>query len=332
MDILFLFPDFFNLSPLVQNYQTQKPRNTAATKRPKIESIQVTNHRQEQTVKKITSVTYTVDESVENGNTRQNSREKDAKRKNQNNNQNKQIFTLAPINFNFYTTTAKPVRKTTKNPSSQRYVTENANKTKAQRISHQRLPSDYDLYDGDRWFDRPAVNNINDPYEITTRPYYNNNYNNQNYGNEYSNPNNNNQFTTKKPNYSYTTATTKRSNVHTTKNPYAVANYNTYTTKNPYYYQPGVKPAVPAILENLPPITNKPVTNRPVTNKPYTTRPVNKVTNRPVSIPAIPTDAGAISFPEDDVAPEVTIGPNEDNMSESEKRRYIELAERSKYF
>lgn len=281
-------------------------------------------------MKKITSVTYTVDESVEDGNSKQNSREKEIKRKNQNNNQNKQnIFTLTPINFNFYSTTAKPVRKTTKNTSSQRNVT--ANKNKAQSITQQRLPSDYDLYDGvhgDRWYDRPAVNNINEPYEITTRPDYNNNYNNKNhnnYDNEYSYPNYNNQFTTKRPAYTYAT-TTKRTNEYTTKNPYYVP---PYTTKNPYYNQPGVKPAV---IDNRPPITNKPVTNRPVTNKPYTTRPTNKETHNRVSIPANPTDAGAISFIEDDISPEVTMGPNEDNMSNSEKTRYIEMAERSKCF
>lgn len=293
-------------------------------------------------MKKITSVTYTVDESDEGSNSRQNSREKVAKRKNQNNNQNKQnILTLAPINFNFYSTTAKPVTKTTKGTSSQRNNTTNSNKPKDNKLSNQRLPSDYDLYDdfqGERWFDRPAVNNINDypPNDITTRPNYNNNYNNQNqnkqnrnYDNEYSYPNYNNQFTTKRPDYSYTT-TTKRNNAYTTNNPYSVPNYNTYTTKNPYYNVPGVKPAVPAIVENRPPITNKPV-NRPVTNKPYTTRPVTKVTKRPVIVQARPTDAGSISFPEDDSSPEILIGPDEDYMSETEKRRYIDMAERSKY-
>lgn len=314
-----MFSDFFGFPPLGQNYQTQKPKNAVTTKRPKIESIQVTNHREEQTVKKITSVTYTVDESVEDSNSRQNSKEKEAKRKNQNNNQIKQnIFTLTPINFNFYTTTAKPVRKSTKSTSSQRNVTENSNENKAPKIRHQRLPSDYDLYD-DRWFDKPAVNNINEPYEIRTRPNYNNNYNNQNnnYNNEYSYPNYNNQYTTKRPEYTYTT-TTKRPNEYTTKNPYYIPPFNTYTTKNSYYNQPAVKPAVPAI-ENRPPITNKPVTNRPVTNKPYTTGATNKATNRP-------------SFHEDNNTPDITMGPNEDYMTNSEKRRYLEMAERSKYF
>lgn len=284
----------------------------------------MTNHRQEQTVKKITSVTYTVDESVEEGNTRQNSREKVAKRKNQNNNQIKQnIFTLTPIDFNFYTTTAKPLRKTTKNSSSQSNVTEKSNK-KPQKISHQRLPSDelYDTNYGEKWFDKPAVNNINELYEITTRPVYNNqnrNQQNNNYDNEYSYPNYNNQFTTKRPE----STTAKQSNAYTTKNP-----FNTYTTKNPFYNQPGVKPA---IVDSRPPITNKPVTNRPVTNKPYTTRPTYKATNRPVSIPASPTESGSISFPEDDTSPEIIMGPNEDYMSDSEKRRHIETAERSKY-
>ncbi|XP_041983638.1 serine protease filzig-like [Aricia agestis] len=85
---------------------------------------------------------------------------------------------------------------------------------------------------------------------------------------------------------------------YTTKSPFVFEDSyqpNSYVTQNPY--KPGVKPAV----TNGAPITNKPVTQRPF-SKPY----------------------------EDDtsVTPELIFGPNEDYMSNVDKKRYIELAEK----
>lgn len=76
-----------------------------------------------------------------------------------------------------------------------------------------------------------------------------------------------------------------------------------YQTQYPFTIRPGVKPAV----VNGPPITNKPATQRPS----FETKPT-----------------------QDDitVSPELIIGPNEDYMSTVEKRRYIELAEKSKFY
>ncbi|KAJ0184195.1 hypothetical protein K1T71_000618 [Dendrolimus kikuchii] len=78
-------------------------------------------------------------------------------------------------------------------------------------------------------------------------------------------------------------------------------NNNAYTTLNPLLHHPGVKPA--NVNENQPPITNSPVTD---------------------SLFSFP---GSESNSEDGPETPSEIGPNEEDMSESEKRRYIELAE-----
>ncbi|CAH2064857.1 unnamed protein product, partial [Iphiclides podalirius] len=83
---------------------------------------------------------------------------------------------------------------------------------------------------------------------------------------------------------------------------------NPYTTQNPFLNRPGVKPA--PVDERRPPITNRPQTKKPTQEAPR------------------PTDS-AIKFPLDQTtSPELIIGPNEDGMSEVEKRRYVELSER----
>ncbi|XP_075989896.1 uncharacterized protein LOC142985546 isoform X2 [Anticarsia gemmatalis] len=71
---------------------------------------------------------------------------------------------------------------------------------------------------------------------------------------------------------------------------------------NPLVNQPGVKPA--PVNVNQPPITNRPVTDR--NSFDY---------ERPASFGQT-------------VTPQVLVGPNEDEMTESQKRRYIELSER----
>lgn len=76
---------------------------------------------------------------------------------------------------------------------------------------------------------------------------------------------------------------------------------NVYTTQNPFYNRPGVRP--PPVDDSRPPITNRP---RTVTED-------------------------AVKFP-DPASPELIIGPNEDSMSEVERKRYIELSERSEFF
>ncbi|KAI5631093.1 trypsin domain-containing protein [Phthorimaea operculella] len=94
-----------------------------------------------------------------------------------------------------------------------------------------------------------------------------------------------------------------------------------------------------------PPITNKPVTQRPYrpetqrpyrpeTQRPYETeRPRRPATSKPTTVKpyivnSIPTQAGAVVFPHEDEPPEIIKGADEDYMSETEKRRYIELAEK----
>lgn len=74
-----------------------------------------------------------------------------------------------------------------------------------------------------------------------------------------------------------------------------------YQTEYPFTIRPGVKPAV----VNGPPITNKPATQRPS----FETKPTQEDIT---------------------VSPELIIGPNEDYMTTVEKRKYTELAEKSK--
>lgn len=81
------------------------------------------------------------------------------------------------------------------------------------------------------------------------------------------------------------------------------------TTMNPLLHRPGVRPAV--VDDNRPPITNRPITRPtewPVTVKPESNRPIEN----------------------DNTEAEIEIGPDEDDMSETEKRRFIEIAEQSK--
>ncbi|XP_059050384.1 uncharacterized protein LOC131845351 [Achroia grisella] len=85
--------------------------------------------------------------------------------------------------------------------------------------------------------------------------------------------------------------------------------YNRYTTYNPLYNVPGVRPAL--VDSYGPPITNKPATKRPLAVFPR------------------PTDGSVIRFPEGpDTSPPMLTGPDEDSMSNVEKRRYIEVSER----
>lgn len=79
-----------------------------------------------------------------------------------------------------------------------------------------------------------------------------------------------------------------------------VSNRRPYT-QTPYTSRPGVRPAV----VNGPPITNKPPTRRP--------------------------NVG-ISRQDDTISPELIIGPNEEFMSNVEKKRYIEMSEKSECF
>lgn len=76
-----------------------------------------------------------------------------------------------------------------------------------------------------------------------------------------------------------------------------------YPSDNPLINRPGVKPA--PVNDDLPPITNRPVFNN---NNGY-----NRPTERPV---------------ETNGEPEILIGPDEDDMSDREKRRYEDMTER----
>ncbi|KAG7306557.1 hypothetical protein JYU34_007925 [Plutella xylostella] len=117
--------------------------------------------------------------------------------------------------------------------------------------------------------------------------------------------------TTNKPNYynyegsyndrpSYNAYTTHK---NTNKRP-----SNSYTTQNPYTHRPGVKPAV---------IHGPPITNRPI-HKPYTEKPAGDFGNE-----------DAVYFPEEkNPSPEVVIGPDVDVMSATQRRKYVDLAEK----
>ncbi|GBP20012.1 Serine protease snake [Eumeta japonica] len=105
--------------------------------------------------------------------------------------------------------------------------------------------------------------------------------------------------------------------VWTTQNPFNTPNVrqhngrptNSWTTRNPFVS--GI--VRPVGNENRPPITNKPPK--------YNQRPQTPVTRQPVY--------EGISFPDDDdETPDLVVGPDEDYMSEAERRRYIEMAER----
>lgn len=81
--------------------------------------------------------------------------------------------------------------------------------------------------------------------------------------------------------------------------------YNSHTTLNPFNNRPGL--VKPAVIDHRPPITNRPPSGANYNNQD------KQVTQ---------TSSG----------PEVIIGPDVDRMSEVQKRRYLEIAERSKLF
>lgn len=110
-------------------------------------------------------------------------------------------------------------------------------------------------------------------------------------------------YYTQKPNYDDNNNNDHESNL---RSEYDRNNY--YTTIGPLR-RPGVRPAV---VDSRPPITNRPVTRRPSFG-----------TN------VSPRDDAAV--PGDGDSPQLTVGPDEDLMSQAEKKRYIELSERSKY-
>ncbi|XP_073966760.1 uncharacterized protein isoform X2 [Choristoneura fumiferana] len=111
-----------------------------------------------------------------------------------------------------------------------------------------------------------------------------------------------NDYYTQKPNYDSNYDDNNESN---RRSDYDRNNY--YTTNNPLK-RPGVRPAV---VDSRPPITNRPVTRKP------------SYGNNPS-----PRDEDAIAFPGGGDSPQVTMGPDEEFMSQVEKKRYIELAER----
>lgn len=86
-----------------------------------------------------------------------------------------------------------------------------------------------------------------------------------------------------------------------------------YFPSDPIVNQPGVVPA--QVNENQPPITNRPLTS-----------------NNNFGSFNRPSDPSSVTFTDQsDPEPEILIGPDEDDMSEWQKRRYEDTAERSEY-
>lgn len=116
-------------------------------------------------------------------------------------------------------------------------------------------------------------------------------------------------------------------------------------SSNPLFNRPGVKPAV--VDENRPPITNRPVTEshvydhqfesgiyEPFTRPPVFARPVNTrspfETERPIST-GVARPIASKPASNDDTEVDIEIGPDEDDMSDAEKRRLYDICEQSKY-
>ncbi|XP_049884090.1 uncharacterized protein LOC126379395 [Pectinophora gossypiella] len=321
------FYDFFNFPQIPQNPSTKRILNEYTTRR--TTKIEATRNSETQVTWTNTTVHFSYD-GIERDDNRPTTKEKRRK-------QTLGIPTLAPIfGFNYQTTTQKPIRKVNKNNSSRRNNSSNTriessgvrgsttkrnqkNDTKltntriSETSNNKRFQLSYDvdvskdpLNNG--YYEKPSNNYADDYLTTTTRSHNNKRYNSDNsYYNSYE---------TTRPN-------------------------NNYYTTNPFLNRPGVKPAV---IEVGPAITNKPVTKRPSYfnketerpsySRPETERPAFKpqtnkpVTLRPYIVNPIPTDAGALVYPQEDEAPQVIRGPDEDYMSDAEKRRHIEIAER----
>lgn len=256
--------------------------------------------------------------------------------------------TLDP--FGFYPTTAKP-RKTTRKTTTTKSWYDNVSTEKAKKVNL--INSNIHFVDNSNNNKRVDNNNnrrtdnVNNNRQNNNRRTDNRNNNNRkvvntdsDYNNafDYSSLNNNNRKTT------------------TTKRPYSsnlsagsfITFPNSFTTQNPLLNRPGVKPAV--VDENRPPITNRPVTNRPIyfpnegpkwpesTKRPEASkRPIyvsiterpddNRNNNKPVN-----NDNNNRPGSDDVEEPEIEVGPDEDDMSDAEKRRYLQIAEQSKFY
>lgn len=325
---------FQGFQPFIQNLQTTRPdfniyRQDLTHKRPKTDSYS----RED--------VSSSSERRLSNISNDRNGKE--TSRTTTKSTRRRKITTLAPIfNLNIFTT-PKPVKKN-KNNSSHR--NSDSNKVRNQAvISNSNRRQFYD----------DSVNNVADYNTqinaVTTKPIYAI------------------TRTTTRPNYANRPTTTRPYALTTQNYYNNRPDYNSYTTQNPLYNRPGVKPAVvdsnqPPITnrpgttrpEFIRPTNTRPETPRPDYNRPYNTRPETprpsnsnprptnvrpetgpatirphvKPTTKPFAVYPKPTDSSAIRYPEEpDTSPETIVGPDEDKMSNVEKRRYIELAERS---
>ncbi|XP_013188960.1 uncharacterized protein LOC106133695 [Amyelois transitella] len=162
-------------------------------------------------------------------------------------------------------------------------------------------------------------------YDVTQRPrvknatrsdFSNSNNKNSDYSNSNNNRNRNNNGNynvnqgNRDSNNDYNNRPWQDANVieYTTR-PRETTRNNKYTTYNPLYNRPGVKPAL--VDNSRPPITNRPATQRPFAVYPR------------------PTDGSVIRFPEGaDTSPPVLTGTDVDSMSQAEKRKYLQIAEK----
>lgn len=201
-----------------------------------------------------------------------------------------------------FTTTVKPRRKktktttkpSTKNPWYQDSTVRNTERSNNVN-NYERTTNNYN---------NQAIN----VYDDNTQIINNNNGNNRRVDNDNYNVNDNNNAA---KNYNNNRQTERpvvyNHNFNVAQKPInSRPVYNSHTTVNPLLNRPGVRPAV--VDDGRPPITNKPVS--------YTTqRPV--LSNRP-------------NTGNDESEPSIDIGPDEDEMSETDRRRYVEIAEQSK--
>lgn len=229
------------------------------TKRPKSASKVTRHHTRTESTTKKSSIYYNIEDSALN------------KLKQKEN---------GAIVFDFYTTTARPIRKTIKSTTensgrgTSRSSTSNTSRDNNMRITNHR---DVDVTGIDISKPSHSMKNSDSTNQDTLSLSRNINNDRQYYDNNERNTVIN--YETARPNY--------------------YDNRKYYTTQIPFTSRPGVRP----LVTNGPPITNKP-----------------------------PKPSYSISSQDDSISPELIIGPNEDYMNSVEKKRYIEMAEKSKYF
>ncbi|CAG4952832.1 unnamed protein product [Parnassius apollo] len=294
------FYDLFQaLQPLVQSYPTfaevSTYDNRYTTKRPKTASRhRTTGHNEANHSNRESSINFSDDGSA-----------RDDPRK-------KQKQTAAPdFDTSYLFSTPKPSRKTTKNNTSHKTIdtigspkapSRGSSRTSAREVAS----APKEVSRGNSRTSGSTRTVFNEPVVIQ------NAFNNENIRSDKRKYNEGiiTDYYTTRPNYESSTRPNYNSQQNNNYNKGSKNNnHNAYTTQTPFYNRPGVRPA--SVDDRQPPITNKPPTRKPIYEVPK------------------PIEAGPVKFPADTgISSELIIGPDEDNMSDVEKRRYVELSER----